>query len=1024
MKARARLRHRAGVVVAIAAAVVAAAGGVTGSVLTASSAADAGARTALAAAERAEPVVTVSIRWAGQGAESAEVAEGWASEQDAAVREALAASTSVPVLEPVFRIRSEPLALAGVEPRVVLWSDAALRDRGELIEGAWPSGPDGAALHADAAAALGLEVGDRLALPTPETAPGAGAEAGSGSAEWSVTVTALWRPADPRDPVWAGDPLSERGVTSGAVGPLVIDDAVWASLDTRPIAQWVAALAPADASIATLESLTAAVPTLAERIDADERSRGTGVVVEGGLPVTAERVLRAAAGLTAVPPLAIGLVVLLAIATLLQLNRLLALQRDDEVLLLRVRGASPRRLIASGALEAATVALPAALLGAGVAAAVLPPSAGDPLAVLSTAVGCALAVAVAAVVIATLVAAGASRRPLTRERAAASGRVSRVVGVSTLVVVLMLAAASIAQYLANGGPLVATGGGAARLDLIAALAPLALLTVAALAVLVAAGPLVRAAARLAAAAPSAMPVLVLRPLARSAAMLTATVLLVTLAVGGTALVVVVDATSRAAERAAREVAVGAPITVAGVPLDEQTRAALGAAGEPAEVAGLRVAGGPVAVAPLALADQEGTLLVVDAEVLRSTAAGAGAVDRERLADALRAGDPPMRDLPAGARSIRIDTSAGLTAPEAAAFWLADPVGGVVRLAAAVDGTAALPPSGGPWRLLAIDRVTASSGPAVPTAVRGVAVVDADGAETPLPFLEPWLERPGLVDDASAGVVVRLAPEPQEPRLALTAAAAAVFDVGVGDRVTARLAGSSRAFTGTIAIVVPVLPGATGTGPAVAIDAVAAAQQQLTVAEHPLAATGLWLSPIDAEADDSALPVVVEAIRAALPPAAAVRSIVTPADASMAEGARELLWVGALSSLAIAALGVGAAGRVSSILRRDERAVLRAVGVGAGAYGRIRAVETVGVLSTAALAGFLVGVGIAMPLAPGLVRALLVDAPTALPIVIRVDVALAAALAAGLVVVVLGAATATGIRSAREARRLAAREVLR
>lgn len=255
-------------------------------------------------------------------------------------------------LEAASSIRSEPLAIDGLSAQLVLRSDAALADRSQLTEGAWSARVDEAALHAGAAAALDLQVGDVITLP------------GRGDDPVTVRVTRLWEPLDGRDPAWAGDPIADRGADGITAGPLVVDESLWRDLATRPIAEWVAVLEPSRVSAAVLDEVTATLPLLAGVIDDDERSQGTGIVMNGGLAATVSEVQRAAAGVSAVVPVAVALIAIAGLTTLLELQRLLVAVRRDETVLLRSRGASPRRITTHAALEAAVIAVPAAALGA------------------------------------------------------------------------------------------------------------------------------------------------------------------------------------------------------------------------------------------------------------------------------------------------------------------------------------------------------------------------------------------------------------------------------------------------------------------------------------------------------------------------------------------------------------------------------------------------------------------------------------------------------------------------------------
>ncbi|MCI2266831.1 FtsX-like permease family protein [Sediminivirga luteola] len=687
MMGPARLRSRAGLATAIAIVVALAAGLFAAVAAVASATVVEGARAAIGEARGAGPVVRVAIRWAGQQPADAAAAAVAAAEQDDAVREALAATMPEAALEAASSIRSEPLAIDGLSAQLVLRSDAALADRSQLTEGAWSARVDEAALHAGAAAALDLQVGDVITLP------------GRGDAPVTVRVTGLWEPLDGRDPAWAGDPIADRGADGITAGPLVVDESLWRDLATRPIAEWVAVLEPSRVSAAVLDEVTATLPLFAGVIDDDERSQGTGIVMNGGLAATVSEVQRAAAGVSAVVPVAVALIAIAGLTTLLELQRLLVAVRRDETVLLRSRGASPRRITTHAALETAVIAVPAAALGAaGGVFAVLAASperqtalASDPAPIVALAALSGGAVALAAVLLATILAWRGARRALRRDTLNDSGRLARAVGAVALVLVGVAAGVAVSQYWLYGGPVVPTADGGAAVDPVAVLAPVLVLVAGALLAVVLVEPIARLLARTADRSVRLAPVLVARSLARSAAIVTAPVLLLGLGVAGVTMAAAVDATTRDSERAARELTLGAPLVVTGGLLDVQTRSELGALGEPITLDGIDFSGGPVAIAELTLSGARGTLLVVPSEVMRSTVAPAGgAVTPAALADAIAPEGLPMPEIPETATRIRLDADGGILS---AVYWVADERGGVARIASDGEAGALLPEAG-------------------------------------------------------------------------------------------------------------------------------------------------------------------------------------------------------------------------------------------------------------------------------------------------------------------------------------------
>ena len=995
-----------------------------------------GISSAISGARGDDAVVRVSIRWAGQGGASDADALSAAGQQDAAVRESLTALMPAAAFAPQQSIRSEPLDLEGLAASIVLVSDARLLDRIDVVAGSWPTTMDGVALHSAAAEALDLGIGDPLMLPGADGRP------------IEVTITALWQALDGSESAWAGDPLAERGVDGLAAGPLVIEEGLWRALSTRPIAQWVAVLDPEVTTPAVLDEIAARLPTLAAAIDDDDRSAGSGVVVDGGLESTVAELRRASAGVAAILPVALALVAVAALITLLELQRLLVAVRRDETTLLRSRGASPRRLTSSAAAESLLIALPAAAIGAVAGAALalwsrpaaLERVAGSSVPVMISTIACALAVACVTVLLAAAVASRDARRALRRDTLADSGRRTRVVSTGALVLAVIASGVAVSQFILYGGPIVPTADGGSAVDPVASLAPVLVLVAGALLAVVLVEPLARAVSSLAARSDRLVPVLIARPLARSAAIVTAPVLLVGLAVGGLVVAAAVDTTTRSSELSARELALGAALTVSGGVLDAEARAELGAVGVPVDLGGARWAGAPVAIAELSVADAPGTLVAISATALPQIAASAGGViERDRIAEAIASGPLPSVEVPATATSVR------LVGDDArAAFWIADAQGGVMRIVSDDGGVADLPDLGGPWRVLALDVFAQARGQQLDVLLTGIVVVDAEGTESVVRFEEVWSPRPGVLagfagearsrDDGRSGFLatvdrvapgaVRVMPDPVELRLAVTAAVADRFGAAVGDSITVGVAGSGRQIVGVMTDVVRVVPGAATTA-AVAVDAAAAAQTQLAESASPLGVTAVWLAPVDASGADADRIIAAAAeLGQRAPSGSSVEAAAAATAGALAEGARIALWTAALGTFLLSVAAAAIISRAIGSVREVDVVVLRAIGVGSRVQARARAAEFAGVLAAATVAGVGVGFGTAVILVGDLARALLVDAPSSLPLTPSVAPSLAAAvgLLVLLPVIVLGAGAA--LHAARQARMLSAREVLR
>jgi len=1028
MMLRTRLRSQRPILAAVAGVVAVSAGlGAGLGVITQTAVAD-GAGAIIADARGGDAVVRVAIRWAGQGATEGQDVARAARDQDAAVRESLERLMPSASLEPAVSIRSEPIeativpttgvtdAAVPLAADLVLISDDTLLDRAIVTDGSWPTARGEAALAAVAADTLGVGIGDLLALP------------GADERVVSVRITALWQPLDSGDPLWAGDPLIARGLDGSTAGPLVIDQRAWNTIDTRPIAQWVAPLDPDRATPDALAQLAAGLPQLASTIDDDPRSQGTGIVVDGGLEATVAEVRTAAAGVEAIIPSVLALIAVASLTTLLELQRLLASVRRDETTLLRSRGASPRRIVGYVAGEALIVALPAAVLGGALGTVIgfavrsgsldrVSDIGGAPLIVSAL---WALAVAVVTLLLAVLVTASDVRAALRRDTLADSGRATRVVSATALVLCLLAVGVAVGQFVLYRGPVVPTADGGSAVDPVAALAPVLMLLGGALLAVLVVEPLARLAARAAARHDGLRPVLVTRPLARSAVLVTTPVLLVTLGVGGLVVAAAVDATTRASSTAARELALGAPLTISGGVLD-------GAAGD-AFASGAITLGGqswsviPVAVTAVTIADAPATLVALDAATSPSIVASAGgAVEPARLATAITTAPLPSLDIPPSAVALRL-ADAALRAD----LWVVDARGRVTRLDSDSAGTTPLPATGGPWRVLALDvRSSETDSDVIGTELdlvpNGLIATASDGSEIRIPVGEAWQARPEIIDRPGT---VRVMPDPVPLRLAVTAAVAERVGAEVGDTITVTVPSTARRVEGVVADIVRAVPGASTAG-AIAVDLASSVQRQLAESANPPTVSAFWFSPDDAASREQAtLRSAAAELGEAAPRGTIVAAAVDSASGALADGARRALWTAAVGALLLAIAAVAIVSRAIGGTRSIDVVVLRAIGVGARVQGRARALELGSLLAAAVLAGLAVGAATSAVLVPDLARTLLVDAPLALSL----DAAVGPAVALGLVLALSAAvgllAIDAGRRAARQTLTLSAREVLR
>jgi hypothetical protein len=272
---------------------------------------------------------------------------------------------------------SQPMNLpaggpAGAHAQAQVISLPGLARHARLVSGQWPAGAAAgsaggtrgsvpACLPAASARQLGLAAGQTVTV-----------RASLSGAALRVRISCVFRPLAPRASYWRLSPLGAAPVSRvggfASYGPLVTTAAVMDGGQVPVAARaWVAV---PDASRITARNLASLGSSLA---DADASLAGSiSAVVSGGLPSTLQAL---ATGLAvARSQLLLGLLILLVTAgvTLVVAIRLLDSQRAGEAPLLMARGASRRQLARRGAVEAAALAIPAAIAGPLIAGAVVP----------------------------------------------------------------------------------------------------------------------------------------------------------------------------------------------------------------------------------------------------------------------------------------------------------------------------------------------------------------------------------------------------------------------------------------------------------------------------------------------------------------------------------------------------------------------------------------------------------------------------------------------------------------------------
>lgn len=402
--------------------------------------------------------------------------------QDAAAKQIIREAFAPTQVHIQRTIRSEPRSVDGQSGRVIVMAGPALTpedpdfgERIEIVEGTWPQHSDSVvqgALHAGAAEQWGVDVGDQLDV--------------SGAV---VELTAIWRPVDPDEAFWFGDPLAATGSDDSTVGPLVVPSEATTSFGSTPFVQFTVQPDPERILPGDMPRLAAVAGTLGRTLQVPEVDV-RGVTVEGDLAPTAEAAARNLATAKALNLVPVTLLLLVSLIAILQIARLQAQARAGEVELLIARGASSGQVLRWSVTEAVAVAVLAAAAGTLAALGVMQlVPAGDlqTALVVRTGLLAGLAVLLALVVVAVL----QVRLLAARTAADRSGRTRTVAALGTVVLTVGAAAFTWWQLNRYGSPLVANADGSLRTDLAAGAAPALLLAAAALLSTMVLGPVSR-----------------------------------------------------------------------------------------------------------------------------------------------------------------------------------------------------------------------------------------------------------------------------------------------------------------------------------------------------------------------------------------------------------------------------------------------------------------------------------------------------------------------------------------------------
>ncbi len=960
-----RTRAHAAVVATVAAWVFVVAAVTTGLVGYLVVASQDGVREALRDAPPAEATLQATTRL---GPDSAE--------QDHAVRADVADQSGGAPLD-VYRSLAggeDALTVPGSdeEARGVLTAYEGLEQHADLVDGDWPV--DGArvtltALHATAAEALGLAVGDQISV-----------------GDTLVRVTGTWLPADPRDPFWFGQPIEVAGVDGSAYGPFVVTEGALTAVEASPQARWRITPRADEIIPGQVAALADALPGLSGALEGDERIDVRGVAISGELAATADSLDADVGRGTSVSAVPLVVLVATAIVTGAQVARLLGVVREVETTLLRSRGLSAGQLVWWSALESVAVVVPAAALGA--AATVLALRAGGGPAVdAGVAAWCAAGVAVGTLALLVAAAAMTARRRVEDTVAFSSRRATGAIGWSFAAVALIAAAVAIWQLRRYG-----EGSGANGADLLATPGPaLALLACAAVALLAVPFPLALAERVLAGRRRLGL-LLPAWQVTRRLPVYASVVVLVVVTAGAGVLAASYSATWTGLQEDLADVRSGADVRVTFDRAGPLTPA------RPAESAGpyLQVGGASDAVGVLStgarVGDESAVLLAMPADGLRGVVEARDDVfPSGRVASGVAPEQPALTglELPPGTERLEVDA----TAVSAVTLLVAD-ADGVLAEAVVENGGAAVPAGFG--TVVAADLTVAAPGPTEP-AVTALRAVDGSGATTDLPLagVAAWLPQaeasyrlegatPGSASPLSAAVLasasgarVRLTPPAAASvPVAVVASQAALnhFGLRTDDPVTLHVAGAR--VDARVVDAVPVVPGVADPVAFVA-DLPSVTATLLSVADRPQRITEVWLS---ADGGDTAgLAAAVE--DAGLAGAAQVTDRETVRSGLLDHGlARHVVpafWSVAVAAVVLTAIGAVASAATLQRQRRGELAVLRVVGVAPSEQARSRRIEQAGMGVLAMVAGAVGGLVVAALTVTVLARAATSGVPQAL-----------------------------------------------
>ena len=822
-------------------------------------------------------------------------------------------------------VSDNPVALStGVKAFVA--SVPAIENHASLVDGSWPDAPGEATVQADAAQALGLASGDELAV-----------------GDTSVVVTGTWRVSDRLDPRWVSDSLFLDGYSGVVLGPIVLAEGEIQNVGAITSTRW--AIEPRVESLRAgdLDLFITGWNSMADALRSDGGLNVDSLHRGGRFASVATGIQANVNGLRAVAPVAFLMVAALAVLALVELARLLSVVRSSEYLLFWSRGDTVRALTAAAALEAAAVALVGASLGAAAAWLVV----AQPIDSLGAIVWLAPA---SAVVVASVVfgarAFADSRAAARADNAEENGRSAVITGIAAPVLLSAAAAVSTWQLLLYGSPLSPTRDGSTQVDPVAVFAPalgvLALVAIAGLLLPLSRRFLDSMAARTTGRA------LVARTLARRVRLFSALFVLFALATGQLTLASAYAQTWDSSYTTASALRAGSALVIedSRSPLTEQVLASV------TDVAGVQSVA-PVYSEQVNVGATPASMLAIAPAALRALGTTAdGIFDTAAAADAIALA-PFVPIIPGGTREVSVAATGDTTE---LALVIADELGVQHQITAAGSYRFALPAGEGDWTVLAFIVRVAEKGPsafAVTSAVADGVAVDIGGVWAAQGF-DP-IRAPVSADTTGAGFSealgldsVRLSPlsdgivDEIRPPVLISRELADTARLRAGDLVPVTLDARLDPIACIVAGIVPVVPGAE-TEPAVLLDSSLVQAIRARFYESTPTPQVAWIGGTDPAAS-------LEEIREIVPAGVLVSASAIDTNRGILAAAASAMWLGAAGTGVLCFIAVIASAGVQVRTRRDERFILRALGVSDREVASGRSVEVVIVASAGILAG--------------------------------------------------------------------------